>query len=441
MKQFCLWLICLTLLSSCHAAKDDLQLLQNVERFRLPNGMTFILLPKKGVPIFAAHLRVKVGSMDESIEEHGLAHLFEHMAYKGTAEIDDFYNTLKTNGAVDFNALTSYDFTNYKIMLPLNKLELWAYMESDRLKNGPVFDAFFTEVQVVLSERNKSVDNNPDGMLMETFLNFAFANSPYSHHVIGSNAEISSLTPEKAKSFYEKFYTPSRMVVALVGDLDVSETKKIITKYFGEIPAKPNDYQKITPESSADLPKQKTIIWPAADRFWLGYARAAFPNADDTTFDFLSELLCNGENSLLHKKIVLEMKLAVSINCRASVPGGRLPGYFIISGMPAKAIQNAQVVEAIRKELETLTHEGIPVADMARYKAKLEANFIYSLESYSGMASKLSFYESFAGDWREIYKFRAELLAMDSKMLQRVLKTYFIPSHEVLLMLQQGEVQ
>lgn len=440
MKQFCLWLICLTLLS-CHAAKDDLQLLQHVERFRLPNGMTFILLPKNGVPIFASHVRVKVGSMDESADEHGLAHLFEHMAYKGTVEIADFYNTLKTNGSVDANATTSYDFTNYKIMLPRNKLELWAYMESDRLKNGPVYDAFFTEVQVVLSERNKSVDNNPDGMMMEAFLDFAFENSPYKHHVIGSNAEIASLTPEKAKIFYNKFYTPSRMVVALVGDLDVNETKKIITKYFGEIPAKPNDYQKITPESYADFPKQKTITWPAADRFWLGYARSAFPNTDDTAFDFLSELLCKGENSFLHKKIVLEKKLAVSIHCRAAVPGGRLPSYFIVSGLPAKNIQNAQVVEAIRKELETLMHEGIPLTDIARYKAKLEADFIYSLESYSGMASKLSFYESFAGDWRDIYKFRSELLSVDSQTLQRVLKTYFIPTHEVVLMLQQEGVK
>ena len=438
MKHFALWFICLMLLA-CSPAQDDLQLLHDVERLQLANGMTFILLPKKGVPIFAAQVRVRVGSMDESPDEHGLAHLFEHMAFKGTAQIDDFYNTLKNNGAVDLNATTSYDFTNYFVMLPSNKLELWAYMESDRLKSGSIFRDFEKEVQVILSERQTRVENHPDGIMQETFLNFAFENSPYKNHTLGSNDEILSHTPDKAKAFYEKYYTPSRMVVSLVGDFDVETTKKIIQKYFGEIPAKPNTYQKIKADLHADLPKQKTIVKPYADRFWLAYARDAFPHPDDTTFDFLADLLCSGENSILEKKIVAEKKLAVSLSCNSASPGLRLPSYFIISGMPAKGVQNERVVQAIRSELETLMHEGVAAEEIARYKAKIEAKFIYSLQSYSGMASKLSFYESFAGDWHYLATYRQELLNMNSATLQRVLKTYFVPSHEVLLLMQQGD--
>jgi len=312
-----------------------------------------LMLKRQGAPVFSTQIKVKVGNAEEEKGSYGLAHFFEHMAFKGTDKIgtnnykkekvildqvfeigtkivklrqqgmdpkelepllkkrkelealqqqyivkNEFTQTLQKNGGTNLNATTSNDFTSYYISLPVNKMELWAYMESSRMKN-PVIREFFTEVNVVAEERRMRIDNTPNGRLYEAFVNKAFDKSPYKVVVIGPAKDIRNYTPAVAKAFYEKYYIPSRMVLAVVGNFNMDEAEKIIRKYFSTIPGKKETGHEIPKENfdKKSFPREVTVKGPDKSRFYLGYHRPAHPHPDDIVMDVIQDILCEGRTS------------------------------------------------------------------------------------------------------------------------------------------------
>lgn len=466
---------------------DSLDLRDRVKRIVLDNGLTVLLLNRKGAPVFSAQIKVRVGNIEEEAGAHGLAHFFEHMAFKGTDKIgtcdyekerklleaifkigtrivqmrkagkdpseyadlvkkrdqlraqqdkyvvkNEFTKIYQRVGGIDLNATTSNDFTTYYISLPANMMELWAYMESERLRK-PVLREFFTEVDVVAEERRMRLDNTPQGQLYEAYLGKAFDKSPYRIAVIGPAADIQNYTPGVARAFYEKYYIPSRMVVAVVGHFDLKEAERILRRYFGRLTARADPGDAFGGENfdPATFPRETTVTGPERPRFYLGYHRPAHPHPDDIVFDVIQNLLCEGRTSRLYKKLVLEEKSAAYVACYVSVPGARLDSLFTFFAMPLEGHTNRDLKDKIKKELTRLADKGPTDKELQKIKNNIDAELIYSLESNAELAAQLAFYESLTGNWEYLYELQDRIHKMTIADVRRVAAKYFVPEREV----------
>ncbi len=277
----------LTLNLPGHVFAFDLE--SRVKEFTLPNGLRTIVLEREGSPTFAAHIAFKVGSVEETSGYTGAAHMLEHMLFKGTTTIGtldwdkekpllekiyrigdqldtarrenrdetivkDLATRLKNaqaehkkyvvsegysklysaEGGVGFNAGTSKDMTTYIIRLPSNKLELWAWIESDRMKN-PVFREYYAERSVVGEERRLRYENDAEGKLYERYLAASFMAHPYGQPIIGWESDLSGLPYRVVKKFYDTWYVPNNAVIAIVGAVDFEKVKSVVTRYFGDL--------------------------------------------------------------------------------------------------------------------------------------------------------------------------------------------------------------
>jgi predicted Zn-dependent peptidase len=470
--------------------KNSIDLMKRVKRLRLENGMTILLLKREGAPIFSANVRVRVGNVEEEEGSYGLAHFFEHMAFKGTKTVgtknfaqekpiieaiektgtqlvdlftagktgepykklkeklrglqkkadeinlkNEFIEIFQRNGGFNVNASTSNDFTVYTVSLPSSKLELWAYLESMRLAD-PVLRGFFKEVDVVLEERRMRVDNSPNGLLIEKFLRTAFDKSnPYHEMVIGPSKDIAVYTPQKAKEFFKKYYTPSRIVLSIVGNFDMKQAEGVIKKYFGTIPAgTPVPLKEKTAQviRHKEFPRKVILKREDRPRFYLAYHRPSYDSPDDHILDYVQEILCGGRTSRLFKKLVLEEKKAAAVTCYAAFPGFRMPTLFTFYAMPYADYSNKALKKDIEKEIKKLVEEGPTKDEMQQILNKLDANLIYSLQSNKGLAAKLTFFEALTGRWEFLYDQQKLFHQVTPADIQRVAKKYFVPEGEVM---------
>lgn len=476
---------------SCTRGVPDFNL--NVERFTLSNGLTALLVKRPGPPIFSAVVRIKVGNIEEPPGATGLAHFFEHMAFKGTEKIgtvdyekeneiltklhqvgseivkrqkegatDELLRPLRAdlyrlqrehvqwvnpgefsriyhrNGGSDLNATTSNDYTNYFVSLPSSKLELWAYMESERIKN-PVFREFYKERDVVAEERRSRYEDNPDGKLYETFMKLAFDESPYKNNVIGWPEDIQNYTVDVAKDFREKHYIPSRMVVALVGNFDVYLAKKYLRDYFGSIPEKDDQSDEINKEKLTKYPRIKALHGDYEARFYMGFHRPAHPHKDDEVFDVIQSLLCEGRTSRLFQALVKDKKVASSVDCYASLPGSRLDGLFSFYAVPLKPHSNKNVQSEIIKELKRLKEKEVSISEFKKIQKKLETELIWALKSNMGLAKTLTYFEHLTGDWHYLFEFQKRIARITPDDIQRVAKKHFIPKKQVTALMEKQD--
>ncbi|OGP09294.1 MAG: hypothetical protein A2048_09940 [Deltaproteobacteria bacterium GWA2_45_12] len=454
-----------------------------VKKIVLENGFTALLVSRPGAPVFSAYLRIKVGNVEESPGYSGLAHFFEHMAFKGTDKIgtkdykqeeiildrihdvgtrltkarqegkpeqelkpliqelnrlqkeqqtllesNEFARIYQRNGGADMNATTTNDYTSYFVSLPSNKLELWAYLESERLLHS-VFREFYKERDVVAEERRMRYDNDPDGHLYEELMLFAFDKSPYRVPVIGFANEIHGYTVDAARKFRETYYVPSRMVLSIVGSYDLKEAEKWIRQYFGKLSDKKSPDQVFEKEDfSKNFPREKVLESPDEPRFYMVFHRPANPHPDDEVFDVLENLLCDGRTSRLYRVLVTEKKLASQVGCYASLPGSRLDGVFTFYALPFPNVSNRQVWQEILDQLELMKTELVTKEDLGKVINQIDAGLLWALNENIGLASMLTFFESLAGDWHYVYRLRERVRRMTPEDVQRVAKTYFVPN-------------
>lgn len=482
------FLLLFSLLSSCSTSSSKMDL--KVDRFVLPNGLTALLVKREGAPVFSSYIRIKVGNIEEPTGSSGLAHFFEHMAFKGTpsiggtdyesekevlknifetgeeldrlkrnqassSEIEKLSNELKKyqsqeqqlikknefvqiyqrNGGSDINATTSNDYTSYFVSLPSSKLELWAYLESERLRH-PVFREFYKERDVVAEERRMRYDNSPDGKLYETFMNQSFDNSPYGINVIGTADDIQNYTYEVASQFHSKYYIPSRMVLALVGNFNIDQAKKILLDTFGKLPKKENPSDQTYKESLKNYPRSKSIHWKTSPRFYLGFHRPAHPHPDDEVFDVIHEALCVGRTSRMYQKLVLEEKVASQVGCYSSLPGSRLDGVFSFYAIPLKGFTNKMVESKMIEVIDSLKKELVSPEELKKIQNRIQADLIYSLESNMNLALLLTYFESLSGDWQYIYQMQDRIEKITPQDVKRVVSQYFVPERKIFVSLE-----
>lgn len=493
-KKFLVILIAVGVLL-LHTLSFGLSLEGRVKEYSLNNGMKILILERHFAPVVSLYMRFKVGAVDEAGGEIGTAHLLEHMLFKGTEtlgtkdykeerkileeidqlavqideemkkgekanrnriaglkgrlkdlqeehkkwvvkdEIDTIYSQ---NGAEGMNASTGYDVTTYKVSLPANRIELWARIESDRMSN-PVFREFYSEREVVREERRQREETQPDGKLMENFLATAFVAHPYGRPIIGWEDDIKFLKKERVKHIFQNYYCPNNAVVAVVGDINPDEVMKTIEKYFGGIPSK-----RIVPVSVSKEPEQSgerrvEVEFEANPKLVIGYHKPALPHFDDYVFDVIDILLSDGRTSRLYKKLVEEKKIAVSISTSNGWPGSRFANLFTIFATPRSPHTCDELEEEIYKQIDGLKKGAVTPYELNKVKNRLEASFIRSLNSNTGLAGRLSYYQTIAGNWRYIEEHLKVIEKVTPEDIMEMAKKYLIKKNRTVAQIVQKE--
>ena len=487
MKRCIVAVVCLAF-QVAGGARASPDLRKMVVEHRLANGMKFLLVHRHEAPVFTAFIRVKVGGADERIGKTGLAHLFEHLAFKGTsvvgsrdwkrerplllsiAEAGDelagldpksrqaaqvkarieslskqaralerenaLTEVLLRNGASDLNAETDKDMTTYYVSLPSNRLELWALLEASRLA-APVPRDFYAERSVVMEERRDRVDGDPLGTLLEELTMVAFSASPYRWPTVGFAADLESLSMRDALEFHRDHYMPANAVGALVGDLDIEATKALLDRTFGAIPARPATAGPSAFEEPVRHSERRSVVYfDAAPRLAVGFLKPTLPSRDDYVFDVIQLLMSEGRSSRLYRSLVTENGLCSDVT-GVMVPGARLPHLYALVATPLANTSLETVEAALLDSLERLKTEPVAQRDLERVLTRLDADFSRQIATNSGLAETLSFFEAVAGDWRYLADHRRQIESITAAEVQRVARTYFVPENRTVVYLRR----
>ena len=451
----------------------------------LKNGMRFLIVERRESPTFAAYIRFKVGSVNEVPGQTGLAHLLEHMMFKGTTlfgstdpgreqalldRIDALHRELQTerrhakrpgttpaagrvaaieqelavletqakgfivrnelweiyrrNGGTSLNASTSRDGTQYFISLPKNRLELWALLESDRMRN-PVFREFYTERDVVQEERRQRVDTNPRGQLMEAALATAFTAVPYRHPVLGWPGDLENLNRPQAQAYFKTHYAPNNALAVLVGDLDPAEVIRVVEQYFGDLPAQPLPVPPRLEEPPQTGERRVRVEYPAEPSLLMLYQAPALGHPDTYAVAVLGSLLGEGRSSRLYKRLVEERRLATSV---AAGPWFlQYAGLFMIQATPRAPHTADEVEAAISEEIARLAADPPTPREMLKVRNQAEVEAVGQLASNAGLASQLGNAWALTGDWRTLFTDREKLQAVTAEEVRDAAQNYLVP--------------
>ena len=467
------------------SAEGYQDLKDQVREFTLPNGIHFIVLERHEVPVFTFHTYVGAGSAQEVTGITGIAHILEHMAFKGTAEIgttdakkearamkaedeafaalkaerlkgeradssrlaelekaftdakdaarafvvsNEFGQIVENNGGRGLNAGTWTDDTNYSYSFPSNRLELWAYLEGSRMSR-PVFREFYTEKDgPVTEERRMRSDNNPFGMLMEQFQNLAFMAHPYHHSTIGWMTDLNTITRQDCIDFYQTHYVGPNMTVAVVGDVRFEEVKRLAEKHFSKI----SDAEPPVVETF-DAPQKgerRIVVEDDAQPIYMcGYHIGNWAHPDAAVYNAIADILGAGRTSRLYERLVKRDKIAVQIGSFAGFPDNEYPSMLAVMGLPAKDVSGEQIEAAVLEEIQKLADEGVTAEELAGMKRRARANFVRSLQGNGGLAYQLAYYQGKQGDWREMFKQLEAIDAVTLADVQRVSREIFVPNN------------
>jgi predicted Zn-dependent peptidase len=476
------------LLSTPGWAQDVKAFEKNLTVHKLKNGLTVLIYNRPVAPVFSFFTHVDVGGAQEVPGITGLAHMFEHMAFKGTsvigtkdyagekvalAKVDDAYRAydaarrkpggsdaaaleplkkawkdaqeaadkfieknefsmiVDREGGVGMNASTNSDETSYYYSLPSNKLELWAYLESSRFLD-PVFREFYKERDVVMEERRLRTESTPNGRLFEQFIATSFLAHPYKQPVVGYMSDLQSFSVADAEVFYKKYYVPANMTVALVGDVDPAVAIPLLETYFGRLPAapKPEPLRTVEPVQTAE--KEVVLLDPAQPAYLEAYHRPEETHPDDVIYDVIAQVLSAGRTSRLQRDLVRDKKIAVGVGAFSTFPGSKYPTLIALQGIPAQGHTNDEVQTALRAHLERLKTEPISDDELKIVKTRAKASLLRAFDDNGGIARNLAITQARYGDWHEIFEYVERLDKVTPQDVMRVAKATFVPTNRTI---------
>jgi len=466
----------------------------DVIEYELDNGLTLLLVPRPGDPNVAAGWVAKVGSVYERPGITGVAHLFEHMMFKGTqtigtrdieqdlqiieqldllraeiqdaeveldrrhqlGEIDDpddpavrgarhqellaeferllarqsdllipedFSRIYTAEGASGMNAGTSYDFTIYFVNVPANKLELWFWMESDRLAN-PVFREFYAERSVVHEERRLRTDSTPIGKFQEQFEAMFWQSSPYGWPVIGWPSDLEGITRDEALGFFDTYYAPNNLALALVGDFDHDEAIALTERYFGRLERSARPPLQPRTREMPQLAEKRMVAYADTNpQVVIRYHSVRDGHVDEPALVVLGQLL-SGRTGRLYRSLVEEQEVATSAS--GGQAGFQFEGMFELRGTARQGRTPEEVEQAIYAELETLKTEPVAERELQKVKNQNAADTFRGLRSNFGLMMQLLIREGNRG-WEHINTDPALYEAVTADDVMRVANTYFTP--------------
>jgi predicted Zn-dependent peptidase len=348
---------------------------------------------------------------------------------------NEFGQIIEENGGNGLNASTSSDVTRYHYNFPSNRLELWAYLEGSRMAD-PVLREFYTEKDgPVTEERRMRTDNNPIGRLIEIFQNQMFMANGYHHSTIGYMTDINNISRADCQKFFEDHYHGGNMVVSIVGDVEFEEVKKYAKKYFKDIPAgKPSRVETFEPKQLVE--KRMVMKDPSQPLFIAGYQIQNVNHPDWPVYQVISDVLGQGRTSRLHKSLVKDQQIAVNAMCFAGFPGMKYQTGMLVFAMPVKDKTGYDLEEAIFAEVDKIVAEGITEAELEAVKQRTRANFIRGLRGNGGMAEQLAWYQTYTGNWRDLFGEVEEIEAVTLEDVKRVAKDVFAPMNRTVAIIE-----
>ncbi|HCF29932.1 MAG TPA: peptidase M16, partial [Cyanobacteria bacterium UBA11049] len=331
---------------------------------------------------------------------------------------------VEQSGGVGLNANTSVEATRYFYSFPANKLELWMSLESERFLE-PVFREFYKEKNVILEERRLRVENSPIGQTIEKFLDTAFKVHPYQRPVIGYEQDIRNLTREDVQKFFDAYYVPRNLTIAVVGDVNPTQVKQLAGVYFGRFKAKPAPPDLKVMEPQQQQTREVTLRLPSQPWYLEGYHSPSIKHPDYVVYEIIGSLLSDGRTSRLYKSLVEQQRLALSAQGSVGFPGNKFPNLMLFYALTAPGHSPEEVGMALRQEIEALKSELVSDIELERVKTQARAGLLRSLDSNMGMAQLLLEYEVKTGSWQNLFKELEAIARVTPGDVQRVAKAAF----------------
>ncbi|MEO8370587.1 MAG: pitrilysin family protein [Candidatus Solibacter sp.] len=464
------------------SAQELQELQKKIAEFTLPNGLHFLVLERHDSPVISFHTWIDAGSVNDPAGQSGVAHMLEHMAFKGSetlgtrnwpeekkaldavedalskaeaearkgaradqVRIDGLRNLarqaleaaqrlsasaeyrrfLDENGAVNLQTEATATYTENSYSLPSNRAELWFLMESQRLIR-PAFREFYNERTAVLEEYRQRVEGNPQAKMLAELLAAAFKTHPYRNPVIGWPSDMQLLRRSQAQEFFEQYYVPGNITMAMVGDITLTNARWLAERYFGSMPAKPLPPRVSTQEPPQIGPKTVVVELPGPTVAMVGYKRPSQYDKDDVALDVLQIILSQGRLSMLYTDLVQEKRLAQQAQATSTIPDGRFPSLFLFTIVPAPGRTVEENQKALDDMLARFKTTPVDPQLLARAKAAGRANLIRRLNSNPDTASLLALHAGSFGDWRRLFTQLDDLNKVRAEDLQRVASRYFV---------------
>ncbi len=479
----------LLLLPSLLAAQSIAELQKSFEKkvteFTLANGLHFIVVERHDAPVVSFHTYVNVGSVDDPGGQTGLAHMFEHMAFKGTPTIgtknwpaekaamdaveqvydrldaernkgphadpkkmaaianelaaamekadsyvepNEYDRVVESSGGQDMNASTAEDSTNYFYSFPSNRIELWFLLESSRFLN-PVFREFYKERDVVREERRMRVESSSQGKLIEALAATAYAAHPYRNMPGGWASDIENFRRPDAERFYKQYYVPANITLGIAGDVNPTEARRLAEKYFGRLVARPLPSQYHTEEPVQEGEKIASVSSPAQPFVIIGYKRPDRHSPDDAALAVLDAVLSDGRTGIIYKDMVRDKQMALGAGSDAEFPGGKYPALFLFYVAPSSGHSSEENETELDRIIQQVKTTKVDDETLQRVKTKLRAALIRKLDSNAGLASELCSYYVAYGDWRKLFTELDDYNKVTADDVERVANTYLVKEH------------
>jgi len=461
----------------------------------LDNGLTVLVCERPEAPVFSFFTHVDVGSDREYPGITGLAHMFEHMAFKGTDKIgtlnygdektalekveqaylaydqerrketgrdernvaelekawkdamaaaqrfvvvNQFGEIIEQKGGQGLNAFTSNEETGYHYSFPSNQVELWAYLESERFLH-PVMREFYKERDVVHEERRLG-ESQPFSRLLEQFAATAYLAHPYGQPVVGWPSDLESFSATDAENFYRKYYVPANMILTLVGDVKPVEVLPIMGKYFGRLPARPKPEPLRTVEPPQNAERIVILHETSQPIFIEGYHKPGARDKDDAVYDAMQDLMSNGRTSRLFRALVRDKKVAAFSGGFNGYPGAKYPNLFVFFAISTPGHPPEEIRDAIHAETERVRNEDISDDELQMIKTRAKADLIRRLGDNQRLAFQLGIAHSIYGDWRGLFRHVDDIGKVSKADIRRVANHTFVDSNRTVAILESTKL-
>ncbi|MYB98838.1 MAG: insulinase family protein, partial [Gemmatimonadetes bacterium] len=449
-----------------------------VVRHVLDNGMTFLILPRHQAPTVSLVVHYPVGSVNEHLGNTGIAHVLEHMLFKGSREIgttdptaeapllaaadaahdsllaelarprpdtarirhltdavasyedraeafaipNEYAGILAAAGGRGLNATTSFEATRYFVELPANRLELWFALESDRMRN-PVLRGFHTELDVVHEERHLRLETSPGGIIQTAMLATAFQVHPYGVPVIGHAADLEYMSRRQLTEYFRDYYGARNAVAAIVGDVDTDQVVEWAEAYFGEVPAGRPAPPVLAREPEQAGERRITVEFDAEPRLMIGWRAVSGLHEDAPALQMLASLLTAGRSTRLYRRLVAGDRSAIHVSAYLG-PGFAHPGLFIVNAVPRAPHTTLELEISIYQELDDIRANPPDAAALNRIKNQIRAGEYRRLSGNLQLGMQIAESEAVFGDWRETFRLSRRILEVTPGDVQRVAVKY-----------------
>lgn len=425
--------------SAGQRAPASLKFNVKAEKYKLANGLTVILSEDHSSPMVSYQTWFRVGSRNEQPGITGIAHMFEHLMFKGTEKFkDDAYDKLLHAYGAENNAFTSQDYTGYYANFPADKLEQIMDIESDRMVNLKLTEEVLkSEREVVKEERRLRVDNSPPGALSEEIYKTAYKVHPYRWEVIGWMKDISSYKLSDFLKWYKTYYAPNNAVLVIVGDISLSKTKDLVEKYYGQLKAQPLPEVKISQEPEQNGMRRSAVYRPVqAPVVSLSYKSTVVTNDDNLVLDLIANILGQGEASRLQKSLIYtgQMATAVDVYNSSNIDQGLFQ--IFISSKPGGNI--GAILQKLSSEMNLLRSKKVTEEELIQAKNQSYMQALNKLKTSQGKAYLFAASEIMTNDYNRVLTDLTKLEKITADEVLQVAKKYLTAARATQVILRRS---